>query len=204
MPVWSFGLLAFAPFLRLALARRTGKDWRVFAAYLAAVVAEVILASSPVEKGTGSGFFAGFAIVLMGTAAVHAFMSFRPATDMIRETARLSSSQPNQHALATAQARVGRRAETRELARTNPVLARELRIGRPDLPRDYDDGGLVDVNHVPVEILTSGLELTAQEATAVVAARTQLGRFTSLEELTAFAELAPDRVDAVGDLLWFG
>ena len=39
------------------------------------------------------------------------------------------------------------------------MLARELRIGRPDLPRQYDDGGLVDVNNVPVGVLA---ELEAQ------------------------------------------
>ena len=198
MPVWSMGLLAFAPFLRLALARRTRRDWRVFAAYLAAVVVEIVLSSGP------AGIFAPVALALMGTAAVHAYISFRPAPDMLRETARLSSSQPNQQALATAQARMRRRNETRELASANPVLGRELRIGRLDLPREYDDGGLVDVNHVPVEILTSALELTPEEATAIAAARTQLGKFTSPEELTVFAELAPGRVDAIRDLLWFG
>jgi hypothetical protein len=34
-----------------------------------------------------------------------------------------------------------------------PVLARELRIGRPDVPRQFDDGGLVDLNHAPVPVL---------------------------------------------------
>ena len=35
------------------------------------------------------------------------------------------------------------------MVQTNPALARELRIGRPDLPRQYD-GALVDINRVPV------------------------------------------------------
>jgi hypothetical protein len=35
----SFGLLAFLPFLWLALIRRRARDWLVFAAYLAAAVA---------------------------------------------------------------------------------------------------------------------------------------------------------------------
>ena len=34
--------------------------------------------------------------------------------------------------------------------------------------RQYDDGGLIDVNHVPVEVLTSVLELTPEEATPFV------------------------------------
>jgi hypothetical protein len=34
-------------------------------------------------------------------------------------------------------------------------MAWELRIGRPDLPRVYDDGGLIDVNHVPPQVLAT-------------------------------------------------
>jgi hypothetical protein len=49
--------------------------------------------------------------------------------------------------------------------------ARELRIGRPDLPREYDHGGLVDVDHVPGEILTSRLGLAPGETAAIVVAR---------------------------------
>ena len=49
------------------------------------------------------------------------------------------------------------RREARRLQQDNPVLAQELKIGRPDLPRGYDDGGLVDVNHVPAAILASHL-----------------------------------------------
>ena len=50
------------------------------------------------------------------------------------------------------------------------LSARELRIGRPELPREYDDGGLVDVNRVPGAALTAQLGLTQQEMTNVIAA----------------------------------
>jgi DNA uptake protein ComE-like DNA-binding protein len=176
----------------------------VFAAYLAVVVVEIVLVSVGGSKGAGSAIAGGLAIALIGFAAVHTFVSFRPATDMVTDTVRLSSAQPNRQALATAQARMQRRKEARELARVNPVLARELRIGRPDMQRQYDDGGLVDVNHMPVEVLASVLELTPQEATALAEARSQLGKFTSPEELSAYAQFEPDRVDALRDLMWFG
>lgn len=201
VPAWSLGTLAFVPFLRLAFARRTAKDWRVFAAYVAAVAIEFVLVATVGSKGAGSALVGGGAIVLMGFAAVHSFVSFRPVADQF---SRFSSSSANQEALASAQARMQRRKEARELALGNPTLARELRIGRPDVPRQYDDGGLVDVNHVPVGVMTSLLELTPQEATAVTEARTQIGRFTNPDELSVYAQLAPDRVDALRDLLWFG
>src|SRR5690606_39982870 len=35
------------------------------------------------------------------------------------------------------------------------MLAKRLAIGRPDLPRQFDDGGLIDLNHAPEHVLTS-------------------------------------------------
>ena len=84
------------------------------------------------------------------------------------------------------------------------MLARELAIGRPDLPHDYHDGGLVDVNHVPGDVLASSLGLTPGESAAIVATRDQLGRFSSPEELSAYTQLAPDRVETVREWMLFG
>ena len=84
------------------------------------------------------------------------------------------------------------------------MLAQELKIGRPDLPRDYDDGGLVDVNHLPAVVLASRLGLAPAEVTAVTAARDQIGRFSSIDELSAYANLPPDRLDGLRDWLLFG
>ncbi|THV39704.1 hypothetical protein [Glycomyces buryatensis] len=41
----------------------------------------------------------------------------------------------------------------RQTIEKDPMLAKRIGIGRPDLPRDIEDGGLIDLNHVPVEIL---------------------------------------------------
>jgi DNA uptake protein ComE-like DNA-binding protein len=97
-----------------------------------------------------------------------------------------------------------RRKQARELAEHNPVLARDLKIGRPDRPHDYDDGGLVDVNQVPGDVLTSCLGLKPAESAAVIAARDQLGRFSSPDELSAYAQLPPARVDELRDWMMFG
>jgi hypothetical protein len=43
-------------------------------------------------------------------------------------------------------------------------LAAELRIGRPDLPRHFDDGGLIDVNTVPAQVLSRLPGLRPEEA----------------------------------------
>jgi len=207
VPVWSLGLLAFAPFLRLAVARRGRKDWAVFAGYLAAVVVEIValtLAGNGNGQNSGASTAAGgVLILLMGTGAVHSYAAFgkrRPRASASRDA---TSEQLNREALATARGRMERRREAREIARKNPVLCRELRIGRPDLAREYDDGGLVDVNQVPGEILQSQLGLSADETAAVLAARTKLGSFTSVDEVSTYAQLAPDRLDAISDWMIF-
>lgn len=198
VPVWSFSLLAFVPFLRIAVARRRARDWAVFAGYLGAVVVEVVLASLPGPNDAGAAVAGFMVLVLAGTAAVHAFVAFRPTSARAGEL-----EPPNELAVNSARARMRRRSQARELAMGNHVLARELGIGRPDAPHEYDDGGLVDVNHVPGDVLGSCLGLTPQESAAIVAARDQLGGFISPEELSAYAQLSPDRVDGLRDWMLF-
>jgi DNA uptake protein ComE-like DNA-binding protein len=205
VPVWSIGFLSPVPFLAYAVITRTRRDWAVFAGYLAATVA-MIIALSATKEGTAPNDAVGlFIVALAGCAAAHAAVLFRPSRGVTAGAApgSLSTRQRNQAALAAARDKLERRKEARHLAATNPALARDLKIGRPDLPRDYDDGGLVDVNHVPVEGFSSGLGLTPIEARDVVAARDKLGRFVSPEELCEYTQLSPDRVDELRDLMIF-
>jgi hypothetical protein len=199
VPIWSLSLLAFAPFLRIAFARRRTRDWVVFAGYLAAVILTVVLMSIAGPDDAVTVAAGGLAILVMGVASVHAFVAFRPSQEEGSNGTRASEL-----ALATARARMHHRQQARELAAANPVLAAELKIGRPDLPHDYDDGGLVDVNHVPADVLASCLGLTPAESQGVVAARDQISRFSSPEELSAYTDLPPDRVEALRDWILFG
>ena len=203
VPVWSVGFLAFAPFLRLAVARRARKDWAIFVGYLLAVVLEIVAVSVGGQSGAGSTAAGGLVILLIGGGAVHSFVAFGsdPAPAAVSGAAR--PEELNREALATARGRMERRREAREIASKNPILCRELRIGRPDMAREYDDGGLVDVNQVPGEILQSQLGLSPDETAAVLAARAKLGRFSSADEVSAYAQLEPDRLDAIRDWMIF-
>ena len=174
-----------------------GTGW-FFAGYLAATILVLILMSIAGPGDTVSAAAGCLAILVMGVAEVYASAAFRPTPQVA------SSSHASELALTAARARMHRRQQARKLAQDDHVLARELGIGRPDVPHDYDDGGLVDVNHVPGDVLASCLGLAPAESAAVIAARNQLGRFTSPEELSAYAALSPDRVEAVRDWMLFG
>jgi hypothetical protein len=88
------------------------------------------------------------------------------------------------------------------LAASNPALARELTIGRPDLARDYDDGGLADVNHVPGRMLAAGLGLASTEVTDVLGMRPARPVHQRRRAVRRHRP-GPDRVDGLRDLMLF-
>jgi hypothetical protein len=108
-------------------------------------------------------------------------------------------------ALAAAQWRAARREEARQLQTTQPAIANELMIGRPDLPgRQYDDGGLVDVNHVSADWLVRYLTIDRGLADRIVEARDLHNGFTTAEELIVYCDgLTPAKLDLFRDRLVF-
>jgi hypothetical protein len=63
----------------------------------------------------------------------------------------------------------------------DPLLARDLKIGRPDLARTYD-GCLVDLNSAPAPIIADvcGLDPATGED---IAGRTSTGGFLAVDDL---------------------
>ncbi|WP_214409839.1 ComEA family DNA-binding protein [Sphaerisporangium fuscum] len=121
-----------------------------------------------------------------GSAVVGTIHSF-----IIRNQVFDRSESPNDYAVAIAQQRRELRQQARELAERDPALARELRIGRPDLPRHYDDGGLVDINHAPAEVIAHLPGMTRELAQRVVEARANVGGFISPEDVSIAVDLPP-------------
>ena len=211
VPLCSVGILACVPFFALAVATKKFKDWCVTAGYfVGTVLMFVVLAQgSPTTApdqtaSSADSIGGGLILLLMGVGSVHTWLVYRqPAAEPAPWPPAAPAMDANARAVARARAAVQRRAEARQIALTDPILARDLRIGRPDLPREYDDGGLVDVNHVSAEVLAESLGWTLADAEAVTAARAQTNGFSSVAELTAYVALDPYRVDAVADLLVF-
>lgn len=107
-------------------------------------------------------------------------------------------------AVLAAQQRLARRTQARVLLTSNPALAAELRIGRPDLARQYDDGGLVDINQVPAELIAWELGIPSPVAEEIVVQRMRVGGFYSADDLVVYCEtVTPREVAVVRDRLLF-
>jgi hypothetical protein len=140
-------------------------------------------------------------VLLWIGGSVHAFAIrediYPRTTDRLRE-------QVNERALAAAKSRQELRRRAREIATREPAVAHELRIGRPDLARTFDDGGLIDVNHAPPPTLALLPGLTGEVLERVVEVRAKKqGGFVSAEELGVDADLSPDLVPKIAEYAIF-
>jgi tetratricopeptide (TPR) repeat protein len=173
-PLYSFGLLSPLPFIVWALKTRR-LDLRIRAALYAVAVA-ALLASTSLFKNSVGGFV-GLALMAIATFdALH----FRTV-------------------LTTA----AQRSWGRDLAQREPETARELRIGRPDLPRAIADGGLIDINSAGPEALAKALSLKPDDVQRLLKARATGGRFTDLEDLQRSTNLATETIRRAGDYVVF-
>ena len=96
-----------------------------------------------------------------------------------------------------------RREQARKIVEQDPALARDLSIGRPDLPRQFDDGGLVDVNHAPLAVIAHLPGMTRQVAEQIVEARDRTNGFSFVEELTGCTDLPPALAEELAERLIF-
>lgn len=96
------------------------------------------------------------------------------------------------------------RAAARELMASDPLLARQLRIGRPDIAnREYPDGGLVDVNQVSADVLCWAARIDPELARQVITVRDQVGGYSSYEDLLMLTEADPRTLEPAADRLAF-
>ena len=97
-------------------------------------------------------------------------------------------------ALESARLARERQAYARELAQRDPELARQAQIGRVG---GFDEGGVVDVNHALVEDIADLPGIDAETARRIVAARDELGGFTTVADLGMTMDLPGDVVEAL-------
>ncbi|MES9539088.1 MULTISPECIES: helix-hairpin-helix domain-containing protein [unclassified Actinomadura] len=196
MPFLTLGYGTPVSFLYAAVRRRSPGLAVTAAGYGAGSAAVLMMLQSGQLFLTALGVFAAILLWIAGTGhAIALRTSVFP-----REVPR---HRLNEHAVEVAKYRRSLREEARALAAEDPALARELRIGRPDMPRTYDDGGLVDVNHASREIIEALPGATPEIADRIVRRREQTGGFVSAEEMAVDADVPPDVLPLMADFTIF-
>lgn len=94
-----------------------------------------------------------------------------------------------------AEDRLEEREEARRLAHEEPARALELGIGRPD--QGGFDGGLVDLNNAPVDVIEELAGVNRRLAERIVATREEVGGFSSLDDLAHVLYLPVALVDRI-------
>ena len=196
-PLITLGMGTSLVFVLPAVRLRKPIHWVVVLVYLAMTVTAFATVDSPDGSAADIVFTVLIMSLLLG-GTVHAF-AIRSRVFSVRG---VSAGPRYEDALAMATHRRELRRTARDTAR-DPVLAWELRIGRPDLPRGFDDGGLVDVNHVPPYVLASLPGMNPGLVDRVLRTREQCGGLSSVEELSALAELPPSLTETLAEYTIF-
>lgn len=198
------GLAGFVPPLWASRQRKDDARFRrkMYAAAATSAALTILgftLIGTAEEDATGSptGFLSDIGAVLLLVN-----LAFAVTVAVLVRNSRAAAPLPG---VAEGLARRKLREEYRQVAVNDPALARSLRIGRPDLPRSIDDGGLLDLNSIPAERLAELADLTPEEATRVGDARAHLGRFLSIEDLGVYADLSDPTLDTLRErAVFFG
>ncbi|MBC6463456.1 ComEA family DNA-binding protein [Actinomadura sp. HBU206391] len=193
LPMLTLGLATPFCFAAATLWRRRAHLLLATIAYTALLALQLAVRSDmndPAAPGhdSASTVFGACVFIQAVGGCFHAFLVRRRVFDPHG----VDGTAGNEAAIETVRRRRILRHRARELARTDVALARELRIGRPDLPRHYDDGGLVDINRAPAGVLATLPGVTPALAARIERIRAEAGGFVSAEELSALAGLPPD------------
>jgi DNA uptake protein ComE-like DNA-binding protein len=189
------GFGAWVPIYAGVRARVT--SWIALGAFWSAVaVAGWITSTSSTHNGRHSdNAVAGFLVILAWVGAAATSFVIRPAFERRMES-------PLYNAAERAEARLRERQDAKALARTNPALAREMGIGRPDIA-GAADAGLVDVNNAPASALMALPGIDDALATRIVEARVSVGGFSSVEDLGVALDLDGNLVEELRDHVVF-
>ncbi|MET9509006.1 helix-hairpin-helix domain-containing protein [Streptomyces flavidovirens] len=218
VPLFTLGL--GTPFVLAWAAHRLRSRGLALSALAALIMMIAALSLSGSPDGSGGSTAAGwFIVALIGGGLTATFVTRPRLVDPGHSSRRRAGSEVRgsawsprtdrpvpgavDPAVGAALVRRQRRAEARNLLESDPALARELLIGRPDLPRRFDDGGLVDVNHAPVSVLTTLPGFTPELAERVAQARDKHHGFDFVGELEVYADLPQGLADELAERLIF-
>ncbi|KAA9148521.1 hypothetical protein FPZ12_044895 [Amycolatopsis acidicola] len=201
--VGTAGLFAWVPFLHAAIRSKAARARR-FALLFAALDAlmYVLLVITPQDANgqvvdspiSTIGGLLALTIIVLGCVLLG------PARRLAHTAAPPEQPKPIDPAIQAVLDARARRDEARKLAADDPLLARELHIGRPNVGRTYDDGGLVDLNHAPAATIAEVCDLPGDVAAALVSARENRGEpFFTVDEFLISADVPVTFWDRIRD-----
>ncbi|MFI6271211.1 BTAD domain-containing putative transcriptional regulator [Micromonospora zamorensis] len=199
LPLLSFGTGTWLVMLAYAVRRRSRRLGLAAVGYLlTAVLLVFMIATDDLEKeDSAAEAFLGLGVIglcwLVG--ALHVVLLNRWVWGRITGRPQMAQARDEERRL--------RREQARNLLHRYPSARLEFAIGRPDLPRAFDDGGLVDVNAVPDHVLAMLPGLTDAQRRQVAMDRWVRGPYASMEELAARCPLPLAVVDGLRGVLLF-
>lgn len=181
-----FGLGAPGGFVYAA--HRTGRHgWYLAAAiYGLFALAGMVLAVVAEDDTPLHTLGGGFLLVAWIGGFVHGLAVRDAYVRMVRGTA--------DDPVREARGRLAQRERARQLVRSEPEIARELGVGRPDVS-GAEHMGVVDINHASAEALEQLPGVDAALAQRLVAVREEVCGFASAEEAGAVLDLDPHTVE---------
>lgn len=198
------GLFAAIPFFHAA-SRLDRNDLRKKGAgvAVASIISAALISVAPVNAaGEPVGPLASVGgIIAVAVVVVACMLLIAPRRQVYLGEARVSKPvTDNERAVSAVKEVRQKRTVARRIASEDPATARELKIGRPDSSRSFDDGGLIDLNWAQPRQLQAVLDISPQQASALAAARENLGRFSSVEEAIAFSDIDEASANRVREL----
>ena len=190
LPPLSLGVLTWAAFFYAGL-RASRRGWLVCAGVYLGVLMAAFGVDAAVGEKDWSSTMAGLVLfALAGGGFAHAVAIRRPLYAAIEDSASTHYER--------AERRLAVREQGRGLARSDPGKARQLGVGRPDLPDSFH-AELVDLNSAPAAVIATVTGVAMTTAERVVAARADTGGFSSVEDLDLIVDLPPAEVARLRD-----
>lgn len=189
VPLASLGIAGFVPpvFFAVRYGRRSGYVWSTL--LLAAIVGFFATYRGGHHHSARDGIATGLIMIAWvgGAAIAGAYVLTTRSHD----------------AVAVARDQRKQRVRARALIAKDPQLAVAAGIGRPDIAGEHDDGGLVDVNRVPLASLTALPGISQSLAQRIVETRQQVGGYASLDDMIGTLSLNPRDLDDASERLAF-
>jgi helix-hairpin-helix protein len=187
------GCTTWAAFLYIGIRARR-RSWVAWAIVYGALTTLWLVIINSTTNSIATDIGAAAALIAWIGGGIHAAAIRGNAARRIRP-----SAGPR---LEAARRRIERRAEGKRLAAKDPRLAKEVGVGRPDLP-GAEDYGLVDVNHASQEALCRLPEITPEMAGRIAETRESARLFESVEDLGISLDLSPSLVDDIREYAVF-